>query len=149
MLVDKIQKDLREAIKKREKERISALRMVTSELRNKEIARKEPLDDETAMQVIQKQVNKHQDSISQFSQAGRTDLADKERAQMGVLKEYLPEPMSKEEVKEIVDNAVEELDAAGLKDLGRVMGNVMPKVRGRFDGAKVNKIAREKLGWQN
>jgi uncharacterized protein YqeY len=149
MLVEQIQNDLREAIKSREKQRLSALRMLTAELRNKEIAQKEPLTEDTVLQVIQKQVDKHQDSINQFSRAGRTDLADKERTQMNFLQEYLPEPLSKEEVSRIVVDTVEELGATGLKDLGRVMGKVMPEIRGRYDGSEVNKIAREKLGWQD
>ncbi len=149
MLVKQIQQDLREAIKNRDKHRISALRMATAEIRNNEIAQKEPLSEDTVLQIIQKQVDKHQDSINQFSRAGRVDLADKERAQMEVLQEYLPEPLSREEVKKIVSRVVEEIDASGLKDLGRVMGKVMPEVRGRYSGSEVNKIVREQLGWQN
>lgn len=149
MLAEQVQKDLREAIKSRDKNRISALRMLTAELRNKEIARKESLTEDVVLQVIQQQVDKHQDSINQFSRAGRTDLAEKEREQMNVLQEYLPEPLSKEEVEDMVSESIEDLDATGLKDLGRVMGSVMPKVRGRFDGSEVNKIARELLGWQD
>ncbi len=148
MLVEQIQKDLREAIKNREKNRIDSLRMLVSNVKNKEIAKGEELTDQDATQVIQKQVKQHQDSINQFSQAGRTELAEKERAQMEVLKQYLPEPFSREEVSELIEKTINDLDASGLKDLGRVMGKIMPQVRGRFDGKEVNKIAREKLGWQ-
>ncbi len=144
-LKDKILQDMKEAMKARDQLRLSTLRLLVSEIKNKEIDAKGELKDEDILAIIQKAVKQRQDSIAQYEKGGRQDLADKEKAELEILKAYLPEELSREEILEIIDQAIAATGASSPKEMGKVMREVMPKVKGRADGKVVNELVRKRL----
>lgn len=136
-----LQADMSTARKKRDKFRILVLSTLLSDIRNKEIALQDELDDEGVVQVVSRAIKQRKDASEQMREAGRGELADKEDAQSAVLAEYLPEGMSEEEVRAVVRDII----ATGVTDMGPLMGQVMPRIRGRFDGKEANRIVREEL----
>jgi uncharacterized protein YqeY len=147
MLEKKIAEQLTQALKDGEKVKVSVLRMLISEIKNKKIADrvKEELEDGKIIALIQKMARQHKESIEQFKQGGRQDLVDKEMAELGVLEEYLPEQISEEELIKIVTESIEKTGATSSKDMGKVMGEVLGRVAGRADGKLVSKIVKERL----
>lgn len=147
MMEEKIRQDLKGAMKEGQKKKVSSLRMLICEINNKKIADriKEDLDDEKVVSIIQKMVRQHKESIEQFTQGGRDELVAKEKEELGVLEEYMPEQMSEEELASIIDACIREIGATEPKDMGKVMSAVMERVRGRSDGKAVNRIVKEKL----
>ena len=140
-LKHQIQSDLNASRKDRDKVRTLVLSTALSEVRNKEIEIGGDLDDEGILQVISRMIKQRKDASAQFRDAGRAELADKEDGQVAVLSDYLPEGMSEEEVRAIV----REIMASGVDQMGPLMGQVMPRIRGRFDGKEANRIVREEL----
>ncbi len=140
-LKSRLQDDLKEARKSRDKLRTLAISMTLSELRNYEIERGEDAGDPEALSVIGKAVKRRKDAAEQMRSGGREDLAQKEEAEAELLSVYLPKGMSEEEVRLIVLEIVGE----GLQDMGPVMGRLMPRLKGRFDGKEANRIVREVL----
>lgn len=146
-LAERISKDMSEAMKARDQGRLSALRMVKAALMNGEVAKGRPLEEAEAQQVLSSLIKQRRDSIDQFSQAGRSDLVDKERAELGILEHYAPPAVPAEEIETAVEAAIRETGAAGAKDMGKVMKAVMAALAGRsVDGKTVNEIVRKKLG---
>lgn len=147
MLEKNIQKNLEEALKGGKKVKVSVLRMLISEIKNKKIADrvKEELGDDKVISLIQKMVRQHQESIEQFKQGGREDLVNKETEEMNLLKEYLPEALSEEELTGIIMEVIKEKNASSMKDMGSVMNAVMERVKGRADGKTISRIVKEKL----
>jgi uncharacterized protein YqeY len=146
-LVERISKDMAEAMKAREPVRLSALRMLKAALMNGEVAKGRPLEETEAQQVLTSLVKQRRDSIEQFTTAGRTDLVDKERAELAVLEHYAPPAVSAADLEQSVDAAIRETGASGPKDMGRVMKAVMAMLAGRnVDGKAVNELVRKKLG---
>jgi uncharacterized protein YqeY len=141
-LKSRIQADLNEARKQRDKVRTLVLSTVLSELKNREIDSRAELDDDGALQVISKAIKQRQDASEQMRDAGRPELADREDGQVEILKAYLPQQLSEEEVRAAVRNIV----SGGASQRGAVMGQLMPRIRGRFDGKEANRIVREELG---
>ncbi len=141
-LLDKIRHDLKEALKKGEKGKVSALRMVLSAIKNKEIEKKGSLDDGEVVRVVQGLVRQSRDAIEQFQKGERKDLVAKEEAFVSFCETYLPAQLSEEEVETIIRSVIEEVGAVGVKDMGKVMKNVMPKIAGRADGKAVNQKVR-------
>jgi uncharacterized protein YqeY len=129
------------ARKSRDKLRVLVLSTVLSELRNKEIELGVELDDESVVQVISKGIKQRKDASEQMRSADRGELADKEDAQSAILNEYLPEGMSENEVRAVIRTIIE----SGVDQMGPLMGQVMPRIRGRFDGTEANRIVREEL----
>jgi len=144
-LKDKILQDMKEAMKARDQLRLSTLRLMVSEIKNREIDAKDELKDDEVLALIRKAVKQRRDSISQYEKGGRQDLADKEKAEMVILKAYLPEELSREELLTIIDEAVSATEASSPKEMGKVMKEVMPKVKGRADGKVVNELVRKRL----
>lgn len=144
-LKDKILQDMKEAMKTRDQLRLSTLRLLVSEIKNREIDAKEELEDDEVLALIRKAVKQRQDSISQYEKGGRQDLADKERAEMAILKAYLPEDLSREALLAIIDEAISATGASSPREMGKVMKEVMPKVKGRADGKVVNELVRKRL----
>lgn len=136
-----LQDDMKTARKKRDKFRILVLSTLLSDIRNKEIEIQDELDDEGVLQVLSRAIKQRKDASGQMRDAGRGELADKEDAQSEVLAEYLPEGMSEDEVRAVVRDII----ASGVTDMGPLMGQVMPRIRGRFDGKEANRIVREEL----
>lgn len=136
-----LQADLNVARKARDKTRLQVLSMTISELRNKEIDLGREVSDEDVMQVVTKAIKQRRDAAEQMAAGGRQDLADKEATEAEVLQGYLPEGLSEDEVRAMVRAIVD----GGVTDMGQVMGQLMPKIRGRFDGKAANALVREGL----
>ncbi len=141
-LRDQIQTDLNKARKGRDKLRTLVLSTLLAEIKNKEIESRVELDDEGVVQVVSKGIKQRRDASEQMRDAGRGELADQEDAQERVLADYLPEGLSEDEVRAIVRKIIE----SGVDQLGPLMGQVIPLIRGRFEGKEANRIVREELG---
>jgi uncharacterized protein YqeY len=144
-LVARIEKATLEAMKVRDAAKTSALRMVKAALENREIDKRGPLDDSDALQVLGTLAKQRRESIEQFRAGGREDLAEKEEAELRILREFLPEEMGQEELRHAVQAAIAEASAQSPKDMGKVMAVLMPRVRGRADGKVVNALVRDLL----
>lgn len=160
MLRDKIKADFKEAFKSKNEVRLSVLKMVQSEIGNAEINKRAKLvkgdqtgnieslsvlNDEEVLQVVSREIKKRKDSVEMYEKAGRMELAEKEKAEMAVLSAYMPEQLSEEKIRELAKDAVAKSGAMGEKEIGKVMAVLMPQVKGKSDGALVNKIVRELL----
>ena len=146
-LTEKVNAEISAAMKAKDAPRLSALRMVKAAIMNKEVEKSRGLEDAEVLQVLGSLVKQRRDSIDQFAKAGRTDLVDKETAEIRVLEEYLPPAASAEEIDAAVAEAIAETGAASAKDMGKVMKAVMPKLAGKnADGKTVNETVRRKLG---
>ena len=147
LLRDKINGDIAAAMKAKEPTRLSALRMLKAAVMNKGIEKSHDLDDGEVLQVVSALVKQRRDSIEQFSKAGRTDLVDKETAEIAVLETYLPPAASAADIDAAIAEAIAETGAASVKDMGKVMKAVMPRLAGKnADGRAVNEAVRRKLG---
>jgi uncharacterized protein YqeY len=137
--------DLKQAMRDRAVLRRDVIRYVRSEIRNQEIRVQDDLDDEGVVQVLSRQAQQRRDSIEAFAEANRTDLVEKEQAELAIIMEYLPQQMTRDDIAELVRRVVAEVGATGPGDMGRVMSQIMPQVRGRAEGREVNSIVMETL----
>ena len=144
-LMEKLTADMKEAMKHGEKERLSVIRLVRGAVRQAEIDGKKTLSDDEIIGVITKEVKMRRDSIEEFERGNRADLVEKTQTEIAILMPYLPEQLSADEVRRIVEAAVSEVGATTAKDMGKVMGVLMPRVKGRADGKLVNEIVRSLL----
>ncbi len=144
-LKEQLMNDMKDAMKNHEKDRLAVIRMVRGAIRQQEIDGQKELGDEDVIAVLSKEVKMRKDSMEEFKKGGREDLVEKTQAEIDVLMPYLPAQLSEEEVRELVKAAVEQTGAATAKDMGKVMGALMPKVKGRADGKLVNTIVRSFL----
>lgn len=144
-LKDRLHEDLKEALKAREKIRLSTIRLLMSEVKYAEIKKHGELDNDELLEVVAREAKRRKEAILEFEKGNRDDLVEKETLELKVLEEYLPEQLSSEELKRIVDEAIRDAGASSPGDLGKVMGKVMPEVRGRADGKQVNVMVREAL----
>jgi hypothetical protein len=144
-LEERLIEEMKQAMKSNDKTRLSTIRMIRSTVKNKEIELRKPLDDDAILRVIQGMVKKNEDSIEQFKAGGRMDLVEKETKEIEIMKSFLPQPLSREEVLSVIDQTIEETKASSLKDLGKVMKTVMPKLGGKVDGALVNQLVKGRL----
>lgn len=145
MLRETLDSDLKDAMRNKEALRRTVLRTMLSEIRNAEINSQTTLDDEGIISVLTKQVQQRKDSVEAYIAANRQDLVDKETEEINIISVYLPDQLPPEEIKEIIKAAILETGASSLSDMGKVMGFVMPQVRGRADGKIVNTIVTEIL----
>ena len=141
----RIEGELREARLARDDTRRDALALVLNALRGAEKELQRPLSDDESLQVLQRERKKRVEAIDAFTAAGRDEQADKEEFELDVLEEFMPEPLSEDDLEEIIDDVIAEVGATSLRDLGRVMADVMPQVSGRADGSVVSQLVREKL----
>jgi uncharacterized protein YqeY len=144
-LITTIENELREARLARDDERRDALSLILASLRSAEKELQRPLSEDEELQVLQRERKKRVEASAAFEAAGREDQADKEEYELDVLEEFMPEPLSDDELDEIVDDVIAEVGATSLRDIGRVMADVMPRVSGKADGSAVSQIVREKL----
>ena len=144
-LEERLVEEMKQAMKSEEKLRLSTIRMIRSAVKNKEIELREKLRDEEVHRVIQGMVRKGEESLEQFRMGGRMDLVEKEEKEIEILKSFLPQSLSQEEVLRIIDQAIEEAQASSLKDLGKVMKSVMPRLQGKADGKLINQLVKERL----
>lgn len=142
-LKEMINEDMKQYMKEKNQLALNAVRMIKSEIKNAEIAKIGELSDEEIIKVIQSSIKKRKDSIEQFRNAGRTDLVEKEEAELKYLEKYLPKGLSKDEVIAIVKEEVAKVDISDKKNFGVVMRAVMSRVQGRYDGKEVNTIVND------
>ena len=146
-LSDRVNSDITAAMKAKDQNRLSALRMLKAAIMNKGVEKGRDLDDGEVLQVVSSLVKQRRDSIEQFAKAGRTDLVDKETGEIAVLEQYQPPAATAEEIDAAVAEAIAETGATAQKDMGKVMKAVMPKLAGKTaDGKSVNEAVRRKLG---
>jgi uncharacterized protein len=144
-LITRIEADLKEATKARDAERRDALRLILAALRSAEKELQRPLHDDEELQVLQRERKRRIEAAEAFRAAGRDEQADAEEDELDILEEFMPEPLSEAELEEIIDDAIAEVGATSMRDIGRVMADVMPQVAGRADGSAVSQLVREKL----
>ena len=144
-LIARIEDELKEAMRERETDRRDALRLILASLRSAEKELQRPLTDQEELQVLQRERKRRVEAEEAFRAAGREEQADTEDYELEVLEEFMPEPLSEAQLEEIIDDAIAENGATSLRDLGRVMADVMPQVAGRADGSEVSQLVREKL----
>lgn len=144
-LTEKVRSDMTEAMKAQQKERLSTIRMLQSALKNEQINVGHELSDEEALAVIRKAVKQRQDSIEQFTNAGRTEMAEKERSEMELLKAYLPPELSDEELESGIREIIASTGATSKKDMGKVMKEATARFRGRVDGKKMQETVQRLL----
>jgi uncharacterized protein YqeY len=144
-LIARLEDDLTTAMKERDAPRRDALRLILASLRSAEKELQRPLHDDEELQVLQRERKRRLESIEAFETAGRAEQAAKEQSELEVLEEFMPEPLSEDDLEQIVDDAIAEVGATSMRDLGRVMADVMPQIAGRADGSAVSQLVREKL----
>jgi uncharacterized protein len=144
-LIGTLEQEVREAMLARDTARRDALRLILSSLRSAEKDLQRPLSDEEELQVLQRERKKRHEAADAFRGAGREEQAAKEEGELAVLEEFMPEPLSEEQLDQIVDDAIAENKATSMRDMGRVMADVMPQIAGRADGSAVSQLVREKL----
>ena len=145
-LREKIESDVKTALKAGAKDKVSALRMLIAALKNKQIDRRRQLSEEEVIETIRSLIKQRKDSIEQFAKGQRQDLVDKETAEVAVLEAYLPAQLSREELEVMVRNAVGQTGALGARDMGKVMKAVLSMVGGRADGTLVSELVKQALG---
>ena len=144
-LIGEIEDELREATLARESERRDTLRLILSALRSAEKELQRPLTGDEELQVLQRERKRRTEASEAFRAGGREEQADAEERELAILEEFMPEPLSEDEIEEIVDNVIAEVGATSMRELGRVMADVMPQIAGRADGSTVSQLVREKL----
>ncbi len=144
-LIEEIEGELKDAMLARDAERRDALRLILNALKGSEKELQRPLSEEEELQVLQRERKRRLEAAEAFRSGGREEQADLEERELEILEEFMPEPLSEDEVEEIVDDVIAEVGATSMADLGRVMADVMPQIAGRADGSQVSQIVREKL----
>jgi uncharacterized protein len=144
-LIARMEGELTAAMKERDNVRRDALRLILSSLRSAEKELQRPLTDDEELQVLQRERKRRVESAEAFRAGGREEQAQAEEGELAVLEEFMPEPLSEDDLERIVDDAIAEVGATSMRDLGRVMADVMPQIAGRADGSVVSQLVREKL----
>jgi len=144
-LIAEIESQLTDAMRERDDARRDALRLILASLRGAEKELQRELSEDEELQVLQRERKKRIEAAEAFRNGDRAEQADKEEAELDVLEEFMPEPLSEEEIEEIVDDVIAEVGATSMRDIGRVMADVMPQIAGRADGSSVSQLVREKL----
>jgi uncharacterized protein YqeY len=145
-LRERIDGDIKAAMKSGAKDKVSALRMLAAALKNKEIDKRRPLTDDEVVETVRSLIKQRKDSVEQFAKGGRQDLVDKETAEVAVLEVYLPQQLSREEVEALVREAIGQTGAQGAKDMGKVMKALVPLLAGRADNKLVSELVKHALG---
>ena len=145
-LRERIDGDIKDAMKSGARDKVSALRMLSASLKNKQIDKRSPLTDDEVVETVRSLIKQRKDSIEQFAKGGRQDLVDKETAEVAVLEVYLPQQLSREEVEALVRDAIGQTGAQGAKDMGRVMKALLPLLGGRADNKLVSDLVKHALG---
>lgn len=144
-MYDSIKSEIVKAMKEHNKERLNVLRMVKAAVDLEHIDKKVEINDELVLSVVLKQVKMRDDSIEQYSKTSRSDLVEKETMELNILKEFLPKPLTDSEVDKLISEAIDEIKPEGMKDMGKVMGYLSPKVKGRTDQKALSIKIKERL----
>ncbi|TDM55295.1 GatB/YqeY domain-containing protein [Aliivibrio fischeri] len=144
-LIEQLKEEQKLAMKAKDKLRLGTIRLALSEIKQREVDGQTTLSDDEIIAVLTKMVKQRRDSVSQFTAAGRDELAEKESAEITVLEDFMPQALTDEEVAELLDKAIAESGAAGMQDMGKVMGVLKPQIQGRADMGKVSQLVKSKL----
>lgn len=144
-LLERLNNDMKQAMKNKEKDKLSVIRMLKASLQNEALKLRQELTEEEELTVLSRELKQRKDSLNEFANADRTDLVDKIRIEIGYVEAYMPEQLSAEEISSIVKQTIEEVNATSKADMGRVMSALMPKVKGKADGSLVNKLVQQHL----
>ncbi|CEH33196.1 GatB/YqeY domain-containing protein [Romboutsia lituseburensis] len=144
-LKQKLQEDLKSSMKNKDTVRKSVVTLIRASIKQYEVDNRVELDDEDIIDIISKQMKQRRDSLEEFAKANRQDLVSETESEIEVLKEYLPQQLSEEELNKIVKETISELGATSMKDMGKIMSAMMPKVKGRADGKQINELVKANL----
>ncbi|MFA1820454.1 GatB/YqeY domain-containing protein [Virgibacillus oceani] len=145
-LLEKLNQDMKQAMKNKDKQTLSVIRMVKASIQNEAIkVGNNTLSKDEELNVLSREVKQRKDSLQEFKSAGRDDLVEKTESELHILQEYMPKQLSNEELEKIVQSTIQEVNASSKKDIGKVMSAIMPKVKGKADGAQINKIVQKQL----
>ncbi|MCG8067552.1 MAG: GatB/YqeY domain-containing protein [Candidatus Thiodiazotropha taylori] len=145
MLKQRIQDDVKTAMKAKDKARLGTLRLITAAIKQREVDERAELDDSQVLAILDKMIKQRRDSVEQYESAGRQELADQEKSEIAIIEEYLPAGLSDEEVASMIESAIQEVGAAGMQDMGKVMDKLKPQMQGRADMGKVSGLVKQKL----
>ncbi|GIO13384.1 hypothetical protein J19TS2_29390 [Cohnella xylanilytica] len=144
-LAERLNEDMKQAMRAQDKFRLSTIRMVRASVKNQEIELRRPLEDNEVLDILSREVKQRKDSLQEFTKAGRDDLAKDLQAEIDIIAQYLPEQLTEEDIKAIVTQTIQETGASSKADMGKLMGALMPKVKGRADGKLVNQVVQQFL----
>lgn len=144
-LSQRLEQDMKLALKNKDKTKLSVIRMLRSAIKNAEIERGRPLEEEEVLDVLARELKQRKESLQEFEKAGRSELAEKAKAEIAVVQAYLPTPLSEEELRKLARQVIDEVGASTPADMGKVMKELIPRVKGRADGKEVSRIVRELL----
>jgi len=144
-LLERLNNDMKQAMKNKEKDKLSVIRMVKASLQNEGIKLGADLSEDQELTVLTRELKQRKDSLQEFESAGREDLVHKIQQEISILEVYMPKQLSEEELTEIVNETIREVNASSKADMGKVMGAIMPKVKGKADGGLVNQIVQQQL----
>lgn len=146
MLLDQLNQDMKQAMKDKDKETLSVIRMVKASIQNELIKLgNDTLTEDEELTILSREVKQRKDSLQEFKAAGREDLVEKLDNELVTLQKYLPEQLSEDELSAIIQSTIQEVNATSMKDMGKVMGAVMPKVKGKADGSQIKKVVQKNL----
>jgi len=145
-LSERLNEDMKTFMKSGDKFALSVVRMLRSAVKNAEIDARKTLSDAEVLDVLAREVKQRKDALQDFEKAGRTDLAEQAKAELEIIQRYLPQPLTEEELTRLVEETIRETGASSKADMGKVMGALMPKVKGRADGKQVNAVVQRMLG---
>ena len=145
MLKTRIQDDVKAAMKAKDKDRLVTLRLITAAIKQREVDDRAELNEEQVLAILEKMIKQRRDSIAQYESAGRQELADQEKSEIAIIETYMPEGLSEEEIAELITQAIAETGAESMRDMGKVMGLLKPKMQGRADMGKVSGLIKQKL----
>jgi len=145
-LLDRLNDDMKQAMKNKEKEKLSVLRMLKAALQNEAIKLgKNPLSEDEELTVLSRELKQRKDSLQEFENAGRSDLVEKTKTEIEIVQLYMPQPLTEDELRELIQQTIKEVGASTKADMGKVMGAIMPKVKGKADGSLVNQLVQQQL----
>ena len=144
-LQERLLEDLRDAMRQKDELRRTTLRMIRAAVQNEEIALQKQLDDSGILKILATQVRQHQESITEFQRGKRLDLVEKEEAELAIIRQYMPQQLSQEEITQMARDAIAKVGARGPSDMGKVMGQLMPQLRGKADGSQVSQVVAQLL----
>jgi uncharacterized protein YqeY len=145
-LKPRINDDVKAAMRAGDKSRLGTLRLITAAIKQREVDERKELGDDEVLATLSKMIKQRRESIAQYEQAGRHDLAEREQQEIAVISDFLPQPLSETEIDQLVERAIAESGAAGIRDMGKVMGVLRPQIQGRADPADVSARVKQRLG---
>ena len=144
-LKDEINKEMKAAMKSRDKDRLKTIRLILSEIKRVEVDERSAVDDQRILPILAKMIKQRRDSIAQYDSAGRTELSKIETDEINVINEFLPEALADDDISNLIEKAISETGAESMKDMGRVMGIIRPQIQGRADAGEVSKRVKDAL----